>query len=657
MSKIWAGLAAGLTLAVSATHLAAAPLAAYGELPTIEQIAVSPSGKLLAIDFVKGEERSIVVQDLTAKKILTGIRMGQTKVRGMEWAGDDHLLIASSSYVNGLAGQGVLMDSSEWIVAADFNLATHKVTPLLGDVDMAANKVVGPPAVRMVGGKPVVFATGFYMARQTDAGAGDVSVTVRTSQLALFRIDLDTDRSTLVTSDQADVTGYVVGDDGRPLAEQTYDATSKQWSLKLFQGGVWHEAQSGRAALERPSMSGLGRDSHTVLISDWEDGHHVLRELTPAGTLSDPLPGPADGAPIRDPSSHEVIGLATLEGDDWRYHFYDPTDQAQWDAVTKAFPGASVQLASASDDRRQIILHVESPTDGPGYALVDLSSGTTTWLGSEFAGLTSADISPVQPVAFKAADGLALSGYLTLPKGRDPRNLPLVVFPHGGPAARDAPGFDWWAQAMASRGYAVLQVNYRGSDGFGWKFMSAGFGEWGGKMQSDLSDGVRYLAKQGTIDPARVCIVGASYGGYAALAGAALDTGVYRCAVDVSGPAELSKFVAWGAARGGFQGVAAERYWDRYMGAASLADPHLEAISPADHADKVAIPVLIIHGKDDSVVPFEQSQIMADALKRAGKPVEMVVLNHEDHWLSHSDTRLQMLQATIDFLARNNPAG
>src|SRR5580704_2113223 len=105
MSKIWAGLAAGLTLAVSATHLAAAPLAAYGELPTIEQIAVSPSGKLLAIDFVKGEERSIVVQDLTAKKILTGIRMGQTKVRGMEWAGDDHLLIASSSYVNGLAGQ------------------------------------------------------------------------------------------------------------------------------------------------------------------------------------------------------------------------------------------------------------------------------------------------------------------------------------------------------------------------------------------------------------------------------------------------------------------------------------------------------------------------------------------------------------------------
>jgi dipeptidyl aminopeptidase/acylaminoacyl peptidase len=167
---------------------------------------------------------------------------------------------------------------------------------------------------------------------------------------------------------------------------------------------------------------------------------------------------------------------------------------------------------------------------------------------------------------------------------------------------------------------------------------------------------VRYLAAQGAIDPARVCIVGGSYGGYAALAGATLDTGVYRCAVDVSGPAELGKFVAWGASRGGFQGVATERYWDRFMGAQGLADPHLAAISPADQAAKVTIPILIIHGKDDSVVPFEQSQLMADALKQAGKPYDFVVLNHEDHWLSSSDTRLQMLQATMDFLAKNNPA-
>src|SRR5580700_8468211 len=134
MSRVWAGLVAAAALVLPPPGVAAAPLAAYGQLPTIEQIAISPDGKLLAIDFVKGEDRSIVVQDLTARKILTGIKMGQTKVRGLEWAGDDHLLITTSSYVKGLVG--VLMDSSEWAVAADFNLATHKIAPLLTDVDM-----------------------------------------------------------------------------------------------------------------------------------------------------------------------------------------------------------------------------------------------------------------------------------------------------------------------------------------------------------------------------------------------------------------------------------------------------------------------------------------------------------------------------------------
>jgi dipeptidyl aminopeptidase/acylaminoacyl peptidase len=637
-----------------APGLAAAPLATYGQLPNIEQIAISPDGKLLAIDFVKGEDRAIVVQDLAARKILTGVKVGQTKVRGLEWAGDNHLLIVSSAFVRTFEDHGALPeDPSEASFAADFNLATHKVSPLLGDVELTEDKIVGAPAVRMLDGKPVAFATGYFMARQADAS----NVVVHASQLALFKIDLDTDRSTMIASNQPEVTGFVVGNDGRPLAEETYDATSTRWALNLYSDGVWHEAQSGKAALERPMINGLGRDPRSVLVTNVENGRPVLRELTSGGALSDPLPGPSTGALLRDPDSHTLIGVATLDGDSLSYHFYDPSDQAQWDAVVKAFPGASVQIASVSAGHRQIVVHVDSPTDGPGYVLVDLNTASTTWLGSEYLGLTAGDVSPVQPIAFTAADGLPLTGYLTLPKGRDPKKLPLVVFPHGGPAARDRPGFDWWAQAMASRGYAVLQVNYRGSEGFGWNFMAAGFGEWGRKMQSDLSDGVSYLAAQGTIDPTRVCIVGASYGGYAALAGATLQTGVYRCAVDVSGPADLSKLIAWGKARGGFQGVAAERYWDRFMGADSLADPRLQAISPADHAAKASIPILIIHGKDDSVVPFEQSQLMADALKQAGKPYDLVVLVHEDHWLSSSDTRLQMLQATMDFLAKNNPAG
>jgi dipeptidyl aminopeptidase/acylaminoacyl peptidase len=205
---------------------------------------------------------------------------------------------------------------------------------------------------------------------------------------------------------------------------------------------------------------------------------------------------------------------------------------------------------------------------------------------------------------------------------------------------------------MASHGYAVLQVNFRGSDGYGWSFLEAGFGEWGRKMQTDLSDGVRYLAGQGIIDPKRVCIVGASYGGYAALAGAALDTGVYRCAVSVAGLSDLQRFVVWSKNQ---NGAGAVRWWTRFMGAEAMRDPALTQISPAAHVDRVAVPVLLIHGKDDTVVPLEQSRIMADALQKAGKPVELVVQDGADHWLSRGDTRLQTLEATMAFLEKHNP--
>jgi dipeptidyl aminopeptidase/acylaminoacyl peptidase len=182
--------------------------------------------------------------------------------------------------------------------------------------------------------------------------------------------------------------------------------------------------------------------------------------------------------------------------------------------------------------------------------------------------------------------------------------------------------------------------------------MQAGFGQWGRKMQTDLSDGVRHLAAQGVIDPKRVCIVGASYGGYAALAGATMDRGVYRCAVSFGGVSDLKRIVAYDKGR---SGRAALRYWARYMGAKDLDDPILATYSPAMQAAAADIPVLLIHGRDDTVVPRDQSAEMADALKRAGKPVELVVQNHADHWLSLGDTRFQTLQATVAFLEKHNP--
>jgi len=217
------------------------------------------------------------------------------------------------------------------------------------------------------------------------------------------------------------------------------------------------------------------------------------------------------------------------------------------------------------------------------------------------------------------------------------------------------PGFDWWAQALASRGYAVLQANFRGSTGYGAEFLEAGYGEWGRKMQTDLSDGVRHLAGQGMIDPSRVCIVGGSYGGYAAMAGPTLDRGVYRCAVAVAGVSDLRRMVAHEADTGGRRDSEAVRYWNRFMGAERLGDRSLDERSPARLAQQADAPILLLHGRDDTVVPIEQSRLMASALRRANKPFEFIELAGEDHWLSRAETRQKMLAETVRFLQANNP--
>ncbi|MCR5877106.1 S9 family peptidase [Phenylobacterium sp. J367] len=445
-----------------------------------------------------------------------------------------------------------------------------------------------------------------------------------------------------------------MGADGEPIAQEVYDPQSGRWALRVRNGLGWREVQTVIAPIERPYLVGLGRKGDRLVFATHQDERPVWREVDLAtGAVGEAIPLRDDQDAIRDAQDGTLVGHRALVGDEDRYVFFDDRDSAMWRSVTRAYPGQRVSLRSWSADRRKIVVLVDSPEEGPAYALVNLDAGKATWLGGVYQGLTPDDIAPRKPIRFKAADGLELSGYLTLPRGRDGRNLPLVVLAHGGPASRDDPGFDWWSQALASRGYAVLQVNFRGSDGLGEALLKAGYGEWGRKMQTDLSDGVRHLVGQGVVDPKRVCIVGASYGGYAALAGATHDRGVYRCAGSVAGVADLRRQVSHSRRQSGSQ--ATTRYWNRFIGAEDLGDPVMAAYSPAQHARNAEIPILLVHGKDDTVVPLDQSQVMADALKRAGKPYEMVVMPGEDHWLTRGETRLQMLTAVVTFLEKHNP--
>ena len=227
----------------------------------------------------------------------------------------------------------------------------------------------------------------------------------------------------------------------------------------------------------------------------------------------------------------------------------------------------------------------------------------------------------------------------------------MIALPHGGPEAHDTLSFDWWAQYLANKGYLVIQPNFRGSSGFGREFTEAGAGKWGKEMQDDVSDGVLTLVKSGYADKDRVCIMGASYGGYAAMAGGAFTPELYKCIVAVAGVSDIHKMLNRTKINSS-SGDWIVRHWSKLMGDDTSA---LKKISPVNFAEQFSSPILIIHGEDDTVVPIDQSKIMHTALKKAGKSTRFVALKKEDHWLSGSDTRLKMLKEIDKFLDKHNP--
>ena len=638
-------------LACMAGASRAAPPEAYGQLPTMDDVVISPDGSKIAYVTPVNDQQVVVIEQISPPAFITSLKGSEQKVRDLQWADSSHLLISKS--VAGHPAE-VTSEKGEWWMAQSLDLAKKQSTPLLRDYgdlstsrlqaqDNTMNIIVGTPQVRAVDGRTTAFLRG-------------VSFVDGQGEPALFSVDLATGRNKLLERSLSGSWQWVVDRNGNLAAEYGYDELRKYWSIRLKQGDGWREAYGENDSIETPDVMGVSPDGGALIIRFLDKGQFAFRPLS----LKDGAFGPPVDVyrgfygVITDPATHRIIGGVRV-GLDLDYVFFDKKDQEAWDQILAAFPGEEVEFASWSDDRSKIVVQVVGATHGDTYVLVDQTTHRALGLGDAYKTIKPEDIAAVQAIEYRAADGRKIPAYLTLPNGRDPKNLPLVVLPHGGPQAVDEPGFDWWAQALASRGYAVLQPQFRGSYGLGWDLYTAGFGEWGRKMQTDLSDGVRALAKDGLVDAKRVCIVGASYGGYAALAGATLDPGVYRCAISVSGLSDLRKMF------GGVNAVAGQsaslRYEDRYMGVKSPNDPALDQISPVKHVDKVSIPILLIHGKDDTVVPIEQSQRMADALKAAGKPVEFVTLPGEDHWLSRSETRLQMLQATVKFLETNNPPG
>jgi dipeptidyl aminopeptidase/acylaminoacyl peptidase len=617
---------------------ASTPLEVFGRLSTLEDVIISPDGTKIAYVRTDGDKRTLVVGLLKQAETMGGVRLGETKLRGVEWIDDDNLLITISD--TGDPPFGFIGPTQEWYQMATYNVTKRVLQHLSFAVpDVRTFKAVsGGTAVRDVGGQLTLYARGYYVG---------VSEQVLP---ALFTFSIPGGRTRLIAKGPEPNTSWLIDESGQIAVQFIYHDDKKLWEIKARKDDRMTVVASGTDAVDVPSVLGFNADGTAIIVRFVENGDSVWKPLNVNdGTWGPPIDkGAAFARVSRDRKSGRIIGGIRDIGD-IQFVFFDNELQAHWNAVLRAFPNERVNLISHSDDYSKMVVRVFGGNEGYVYALYEWYGHRATILGPVYEGLIGP--AQVKAISYAAADGLIIPGFLTLPRGGAEKGLPLIVLPHGGPAVADTLEFDWWAQALASKGYAVLQPNYRGS-ALSLRFIEAGFGQWGRKMQTDLSDGVRYLAQQGVIDPARVCIAGGDYGGYAALAGVTLESGVYRCAVAFAGISDLKRFRTWTIEN---RLSRSQRYWDRFMGISGQSDPALIAVSPIEHVSAVTVPVLLIHGRDDTLVPFEQSDAMLSALKRAGKSVELVTLKNEDHLLSRSETRLQMLQATVAFLKANNP--
>lgn len=342
----------------------------------------------------------------------------------------------------------------------------------------------------------------------------------------------------------------------------------------------------------------------------------------------------------------DAIAGVYFSDDSSRTLWLDPDLAKMHDEVAGRVKGAAAGIASYSDDHQRALVRIGAP-DSPGaYYLYDRKSGEMAQLAHLNPAIKMARLHPVKTIRYTARDGTEIAAVLTLPKAGG-ADLPLIVLPHGGPFARDDESWDGWTQFLADRGYAVVQPNYRGSSGYGAAFARKGRGRWGLAMQDDLNDAVTHLAAAGVADPKRVCMAGASYGGYAAFRAAQRDGKLYRCAISYAGVSDLRDMVRYDR---NFLASGARTDWLRVQA------PNLEAVSPINHAGQFATPLLVLHGKADEVVPVAQSRDLVEKLRRAGKPVTYIEQPEGDHHFTRAEDRLQFLNAMEAFLTEHNPA-
>ncbi|MGQ8364249.1 alpha/beta hydrolase family protein [Glaciecola sp. 1036] len=485
----------------------------------------------------------------------------------------------------------------------------------------------------------------------------------RNERLALLKVNVYTGDSKILTSGGRLTYAFINDEEGNLLYRLDYLRIAKRIDIfELDEDNDWYRTREIDLEQEEEDdentsladLIGLYENKLVYRQRNSETGFYELIILDDKNSEPELLassPNKDILYPLTSTRSNNIIGYA-FDGDVITYKFFDKEIQAQYEQLQQKIGLANYSITSFTDDGSTATVNVYGG-DNPGmYFIYHLESNKLEFLQNRYFNIASKNLSLISPIDYTTRDGLSIRSYLYHPENLEDKLYPLIIMPHGGPHARDRATYDDFAQLLATRGYLVLKPNFRGSLGFGKAFEEAGYKQWGQAMQDDLTDGINELVKGQLVDPKRVCIVGISYGGYAAMMGIAKDPDLYQCAVAINGISDLHAMIEFD--EGKLDDKQVERYVYRRVGHPEQDAKMLSDFSPINHIDKIKAPLLLIAGTDDDVVDYDQSDDMFEAMKEKDKTVKFITLEDTGHnpFYYHVDIEV-VYNEVVEFLDKH----
>jgi dipeptidyl aminopeptidase/acylaminoacyl peptidase len=610
----------------------------------IGRLTISPDGKTIAALSPVAGRQNVVILDAATKKATPVTGFDSRDVVEVHWVNNKRLLVRSGS-----------------VATRDFDYKGGALYAI--DIDGSAGRVVSEGGQDEQATQGARFVGRFlFLVRtlpgETDDVIAQEFVATFDGSFAgdLFRVNTRTGRRTTISfgkPDSGQIESWVVDDKGVARAQVVNTKGVVRIHYRAGPDAPWQKLDEFPENTPGWAPLAMADDDKSLLVKDQRtrDKAAIVR-YDPATK--------AFGEVVAEHPQVDLDDLIEHQGHPYGVHFeadragsaYFDEDLAKLQSmIDKALPNR-VNTMSWSSDRSRILVRSRSDTVPGSYYLLDTKAGKMEWLVDSRPQIKPGELSPMLPIRYPARDGMQIPAYLTIPKGKE-KNLPLVLIIHGGPwVDGDTWGFDPEAQFLASRGYAVLQPNFRGTTRYGWKHFSSSFKQWGLTMQDDITDGVKWLVDQGTVDPKRVCIYGGSYGGYATMMGLAKDPDLYRCGINYVGVTDINLFLTatWADY--------AESDWIKYgvktmVGDADKDAERLKATSPVELAARIKAPVLMAYGAADRRVPIEHGTRMRAAMQRVGKEPIWMVADGEGHGFREMKSQKAFYEAMAKFLEEN----